>query len=558
MTFLFKKKQKGKYYLFEGENIRKEGRSIRATSKYLGTYEKFRAYCAKDLINIEHQCHAEYGLSKALLEISRNFQLERIFINNIHKQGEDPYIAKRLLMTIINRLAAPCAKYAVQKWFQKTDLAKLTGLPAEELEDYKIYRAMDYLGKAIDEIEMDVCKTILILEKISFEMMYLDFTNQETYSTNDVGLLQRGHNKRGRNELLQTNIALCCDVKTGIPMFHKSYPGNLNDKQFIKVYAPELRRKLDAIGWKGRSTVIIDRGINGKGNFELLRAQRFDYIGGLIETEYPLYFGIPLFQLRNKWQLKRDGKKDLVVRYTWQKEEVYGQQHLIIISYNPENRDEQIKKLEESLHAYELTCEEKLREFREEIQDKTFESFWNNIEKIKTFLKALNRKLYPLLDFKIESFRFDLKWAIRRNDAAFQEHVEHFGKYVLFTNRLDLKPKKVLELFHNKHRIESNFQILKANAYTNRYVVLGPMLHSKDERIRTHVYLCVLALQLYQVMAHRLQKHGVGLTVQHAIEELKEITRYYTKFVGVPTEVVHMNPFSDTQKKVVKAFEIEL
>lgn len=558
MGYLFKKKLKEKLYLFEGANTWKAGRSVRAKSKYLGPYEKFKTYFARDLIQIEHQRHAAYGLPKALFEISKHFQLERIFKNNLRKKTEDPYLAKRLLAIVLNRLAAPSAKYSVQKWFEKTDLPLLMALPVEELDEQKVYRAMDQLGKVMDEIEMDIAKAILILEKIRFDMLYLDFTNQETYSENDSGLLQHGHNKRGKDELLQVNISLCCDAQAGIPFFHKSYAGNENDKQFIKVYASELRRKLEEIGWKGRSTLVIDRGINGRENFELLRAQQFDYIGGLIESEYPKYWALPLSRLRNRWVLKRKGKPDLIVRYTFRTDAVYGAKHVVVISYNPENREDQIKNLNQNLEAYKRTCEEKLREFGGEIREKTFQSYWNNVEKIRDSLRKLNKKLYPLLDFQLDLFRFELKWSIARNEANYQKCIEHFGRYVLFTNRLDLKPKQVLEHFHWKSRVERNFQILKANAYTNRYVVLGPMLHSKDERIRVHVYLCFIALQLYQVMAYRLAKHELGLSVQQVIEELKEITRYYTRIFGLPEEIVHVNPLNDLQRKIVKALEVEL
>lgn len=558
MGYLFKKKLKEKFYLFEGENTWKAGRSVRHKSRYLGQYEKFKTYFAKDLIQIEHQRHAEYGLPKALFEISKHFQLERIFQNNLRKKVEDPYLSKCILAIVINRLAAPRAKYSIQKWFEKTDLPLLMALPIEELAEQKIYRAMDQLGKVMDEIEMDIAKAILILEKIRFDMLYLDFTNQETYSANDSGLLQHGHNKRGKDELLQVNISLCCDVLAGIPFFHKSYAGNENDKQFIKVYAPELRHKLEEIGWKESSTLIIDRGINGKENFELLREQQFEYIGGLIEADYPKYWALPLSHLRNRWVFKREGKTSLIVRYTSRIDDFYGARHLVVISYNPENREEQIEQLNKDLEVYQRKCEERLQDFQQEIREKTFQSYWNSVDKIQDFLRRLNKKLYSILDFKLELFRFELKWVIVRKDEDYQKFVEHFGRYVLFTSRLDLKPKQVLVHFHWKSKVERNFQILKANAYTNRYVVLGPMLHSKDERIRVHVYLCFMALQLYQVIAYRLAKHELGLSVQQVIEELNEITRYYTRILGLPDEIVHLNPLSELQRKIVKALEVEL
>ena len=138
---------------------------------------------------------------------------------------------------------------------------------------------MDKLDEFSNDIETALCKVISAQEGITFKRIYLDFTNQESYSRNhDSELLDYGHNKRGKDDLYQVNISLCCEVDSGIPLFHKSYPGNYNDKQFIKEYAGELRSRLDKIGWTDRTLLIVDRGINGKDNFELLFNNRFDYL----------------------------------------------------------------------------------------------------------------------------------------------------------------------------------------------------------------------------------------------------------------------------------------
>ena len=128
----------------------------------------------------------------------------------------------------------------------------------------------------------------------------------------------------------------------------------------------------------------------------------------------------------------------------------------------------------------------------------------------------------------------------------------------MFTNKLDLKDKEILDLFFNKDKIEKNFQFLKANAYTNRFIVLGPMLHSKDERISSHVYTCIMALQLYQILRNRLKNFGLEISAQEALEELEEITCYYTKIAGKEEVIRHINPRTDLQKKILRALQLNI
>lgn len=560
MAYFFKKKLKNKYYLFAGKSKSDgKGNAVRTESKYIGPYDELSEYFEKAEATILYQAHFELGLSRTLYIIAKQLGMPQIFQHHIKKKIDDEHLAMRIVMMVINRLVWPCAKYSLERWYSKTDLSNSSGLPIHELESQKIYRAMDKLDEYSEQIETALCKVINAQEDASFENLYLDFSNQESYSRNhDSMLLDYGHNKRGKDELYQINISLCCDAESGIPFFHKSYPGNYNDKQFIHEYAQELRERLNAVGWKGRNLLIIDRGINGKDNFDLLLNHQFDYIGGLIEREFPQHFKIPKSSLCKKYKHKREAKPPLRIKYISFIDEIYNTKHKVIVFYNQENYDDKIERLNADISRYETICIAKLSEFKQEIKEKTFQSYWNNIEKITKQLREIDKDLFPLLKFKIKSYRFELNWIIRRNEKEINKYIDRFGKHVLFTNKLNLGDKDILDFFFNKDKIEKNFQFLKSNAYTNRFIVLGPMLHSKDERITSHVYTCVMALQIYQILRNRLSRSGLKISTQDALEELEEIACYYTKILGKNEIIRHINPLTDNQKKILKAVNINI
>lgn len=560
MSYFFKKKLKGKYYVFAGKSkYDGKGNAIRTESKYIGQYNELCEYFKQADATILSQAHFEFGLSRTMYALTRQLGMIQVFQHHLKNKNDNTYLAMRIMIMVINRLVLPCAKYSIEKWYSKSDLCNTINMPSSELESQKVYRAMDKLDENSRDIETALCKIISAQEGVSFQKLYLDFTNQESYSRNhDSELLEYGHNKRGKDDLYQINISLCCDVDSGIPFFHKSYPGNYNDKQFIHEYAQELRQRLDAVGWKDRNLLIIDRGINGKDNFELLLEYKFDYIGGLIEREFPEYFAIPKSSLSKRYSRKRETKSPLKIRYLSRTKEVYNRKHKIIIFYNPENYDEKVERLNADISSYEAACINKLSQFKKEIQEKTFQSYWNNTEKINKHIREMNKSLFPLLKFKIKSYRFELSWTIRRNKGAINQYIDKFGKHVIFTNKLNLKDKDILDFFFNKDKIEKNFQFLKSNAYTNRLIVLAPMLHSKDERITSHVYTCIMALQIYQILRNRLKKSGIEISFQNAMEELEEITCYYTKILGKDEAIRHINPLNEMQKKILKAIQINI
>jgi transposase len=560
MTYFFRKKLKNKFYLFQGESKADgKGNAIRVKSKYLGSYDELCEYFKELEVTIQKQAHYEYGLSHSLWELSKQLGMTPILQNYLKKNRNDSYVSSRVIVMIINRLVEPCAKYSIEKWYGLSHLSKCLNMPIKEVASQKVYRSMDILEQSSIEIEDAMCKVISTQEKINLDHLYVDFTNQESYSNNEESeLLKCGHNKRGFDELNQINLALCCDTDFGIPFFHKTYPGNYNDKQMIQEYAPELRTRLDKIGQVKRVTLIIDRGINGKNNFELLLSNKFDYIGGLIEKEYPIYFDLPKSKLRKKYEHKRDKKENLNICYTSFIEDVYNSPHKILVFFNQENYAEKEKILDISIKKYIQTCENYLEECKDEIAKNTFQSRINNIEKIKNSLYKLNKKLFHLINIEIKSYQFELTWSITQNKSEIMKAKDKFGIHVLFTNKLNYTDKQILDYFFNKDYIEKNNQILKANAYTNRHIILGPLLHSKDTRIETHVYTCILALQLYQILRKRIKQSKLDTTTQNAIEELEQITCYYTKIAGKNENIKFINPITEQQKKVLNAINLNI
>lgn len=559
MAYFFRKKLKGRYYLYQGENKLVNGVSKRIRSKYIGSFDELSDYFQNAEILVQYQTHSELGLSKTIFDFIKQLGMIQIFTKYLKKRIVDDFLSLRIALMIINRLTNPCAKYSIEKWYQKSDLSYTLDMPLEELSSQKIYRSMDILDRNREDIEISICKTISAQENISFKTLYLDFTNQETFSRNhESEFLKNGLNKRGKKGLYQANISLCCDVELGIPLFHEVYPGNWNDKQFIKYYIPKLRKMITKVGYVDRNLLVVDRGINGEDNFNLLLDTGFDYIGGLLEQFFPEYFGMNKSALKHSFTKKRNKKPSLNIMYTSLDKEIYGRPHRIVICFNPENCKDKSEEISQKIYAHKYFCENQLDLFKEEIAKNTFQSKWNDIKKIQEFFNKKSKKLHKFIDLNLKLYRFELTWDIKIDDTKVKEYLVNAGKYVLFTNRMDLTPRQILELYHEKDKIEKNFQFLKSNAYTNRHIVLGPMLHSKDERIKTHIYTCIMALQIYQIIRNRLKNSNIELSTQEVFDELSEISCYYTKIAGKNEAIRHVNDLTDVQKKILRLLNVQI
>ena len=81
-----------------------------------------------------------------------------------------------------------------------------------------------------------------------------------------------------------------------------------------------------------------------------------------------------------------------------------------------------------------------------------------------------------------------------------------FGKRILFTNRDHWPIADVVAAYRSQSEVESGFRQLK----DPHVVSFSPMHHWTDQKIRVHVFYCVLALTVAHLM--RRQADQAGLT----------------------------------------------
>jgi transposase len=92
-----------------------------------------------------------------------------------------------------------------------------------------------------------------------------------------------------------------------------------------------------------------------------------------------------------------------------------------------------------------------------------------------------------------------LRWAMTRAEQAEQRYS---GQYFLRTSRQDLDEKSLWQLYVSLEGIEDSFRSLKSE------LGLRPVFHSKESRVKAHLFLSVLAYHLLSAIRHRLRSQG--------------------------------------------------
>ena len=194
-------------------------------------------------------------------------------------------VERAIFAMVANRALAPGSKRRVESWV-KEDVA-VPGL--EEVSVYQLYRAMDFLLEAEEEMQREVYHSVAHLLNLEVDLLYFDTTSTyfeaedpdqgEGTSSSDNGkrsstIRRLGHSKDRRPDLPQVVIGLAV-TREGIPIRCWVWPGNTADMSLIR------QVKQDLIGWKlGRVITVVDRGFTSEENLRVMQQAGGHHIAG--------------------------------------------------------------------------------------------------------------------------------------------------------------------------------------------------------------------------------------------------------------------------------------
>jgi len=118
-------------------------------------------------------------------------------------------------------------------------------------------------------------------------------------------------------------------------------------------------------------------------------------------------------------------------------------------------------------------------------------------------------------------------------DARQELEDEMFGKRVLFTSHEDWPVVDVVAASRSQHHVEADFRQMK-----DRLVVLvNPMHHWTDQKIRVHVFYCVLAVTIARLMQREASHQAIHLSVRELLDTaagIQETVLIYPSTGGRP------------------------
>lgn len=380
-----------------------------------------------------------------------------------------------LLAMVVARVLEPASQLATQRMLHEDTATHSLGrvLGVGQLQPDDLYRALDWLHEAQPAIERHLARKHLV----GSTLVLYDLTS--TWLTGGCcELAARGHSRDGKRDDVQIVFGLIC-AACGCPIAVQVFPGNTADPATVSEQVRKLKQRfgIEHIAWVG------DRGMLTSARIEqVLKPQGMDWITSLRSPQIAQLaaehgpFQPSLFDERNRVELTS--------------EHFPGER--LIVCRNPLLAAERARKREELLAATEADLGRiaaATRRARAPLHGQQAIAL-----RVGRVIDRFNVAKHFALTITDTGFAFARKADTIAAEAALD------GLYVVRTSlgASALDASAAVAAYKSLAQVERAFRSLKTADLHVR-----PVFHYSSDRVRAHVFLCMLA---YYVEWHLRQQ----------------------------------------------------
>jgi transposase len=422
MTYIVKQKIRGKIYVYEAEGYwDPQKKQARQRRRYLGVWDEESGTIKPREAERTVRITKEYGAGYLLKWISEELKLGRKLEQSFGDDG------KAILALAIAKVLRPVALKNISHIMEDSMVSELcradTDFSSQWISDLLTRISKDELGNR------KFCSSLI--EKDEDALIY-DITSLSSVSKN-INWLEYGDDYR-KLDTPQVNLGIVYSIDRKIPIYHKVFPGSINDVSTLKNLLSEVK----ILGIK-KGIYILDRGFFSESNIIEMLNEGVDFIIPLpFSTKIGMdYLSDTNLNIESPENARRFNKK---IYYVIKKDVNIGCKKLnAYVLFNTERKADEVNSFYNRLIDIENILEGKM--------------FYG--DPIRQFEKIAGTfKNY--FDCSVENRRVHLK----RRPEAIAQAVNRMGKMILLSS-LDMPWDEVLSLYRERDAIEKLYNELK-------------------------------------------------------------------------------------------------
>ena len=400
-----------------------------------------------------------HGHAEAVLLTIRRLGLDKLIFSRRCKERD------LVIAMIGSRILCPQSKLAFTRDLENTTLGESLGVEGVDEDD--LYGAMDWLYKRQDGIEKRLAaKHLQEGGQVLYDLSSSYFEGRK------CPLAARGYNRDQKKGKLQVNYGLLTDDR-GCPVSISVFPGNTSDPKTLMPQVIKLQKDFNL-----KSVVLVgDRGMISQKQVDELKGYKgMEWITALKSGAIRKLMNVGAIQLtlfdeRNLFELTHPdfpGEKLVACR-------------------NPELAYRRKHKRVALLTA--------TTDALEKIQAMIERGYLKDADKIGVRVGRVINKYKMAKHFNLEISKKEFCFEI--NEEKVNEEAALDGIYVIRTSLEKLAAADAVRHYKSLSQVERAFRSIKTMDLEVR-----PINHHLEKRVRTHLFLCMLA---YYVKWHMME-----------------------------------------------------
>ncbi len=432
------------------------------------------------------------------LEILRKLDLVE-FLDSVMPQGREeiPWSMMSLVL-VLSRLSDPSSElYIAQSLYERTAIGDLLGVPADKVNDDRLYRALDALVPHKSGLEQHLKEKLGELFEIEYDLLLYDVTS--TYFEGECKRnpeARRGYSRDHRPDCKQVCIALVVS-KCGMPLAYEVFEGNRNDSTTVEEIVEAVSSKYG----EASRIWVMDRGMVSEENIEFLRENSQRYI-----------LGTPKSQLRrfeselseSGWETIRDGLEVKLCPCP-------GGEETFILCRSADRREK-----EKAMHSrFEKRIEAGLEKITSGCRKRRQKPVVV-AQRIGRLLEQ-NSRAAGLFNVDVQEIdgRAEVAWS--KVDTWREWSTLSEGCYLLRSNITDWTGEELWKAYIQLTQAEAAFRITKSD------LSIRPIWHQREERVQAHILVCFLAYVVWKTLSQMCQAAGLGGEPRKVFDEIAQI-----------------------------------
>jgi len=438
------------------------------------------------------------------LVLWRSLRLDGLFDELIGAGREDVPWSMLAAIHVILRLCSPSSDLALaEDVYRKTALEDLLGVPAEKINDDRVYRALDRLLPHKEAVEQHLKARYTRFFEIEYDLLLYDVT-----STYFEGLAesnpqaQRGYSRDHRPDCKQVCIALVV-TRDGIPLSYEVFDGNRVDVTTVEEIVGTMERRFGAADrvW------VMDRGMVSEKNIAWLRAGGWRYLIGasksdLARLEQRIVEDADWTRIREDVEVKLVPGADETETFVLCRSQARKDKDRAIVQRFATRLEQRLERLGS-----------RLRRSRKKLDRTQVDRQIGRI--LERHSRASGK--YEIVVEETTECASGLRLIVRENAEWVATSKALEGCYLLRTNVTKWTEAELWQTYIQLTQAEEAFRIQKSD------LQIRPVWHQRADRVQAHIFVCFLAYVLWKTLEQWTRRAGLGDTSRTVLTELAQI-----------------------------------